>query len=69
MALLKVKQLRSNLRFNTSTNILTVSGSLVASQTDPNAPALVVSGSFNVVDSPNIASGSYNGNAIDGGTF
>jgi len=69
MALLKIKQLRSNLRFNTTTNVLTVSGSLIAAQSNPNYPAFTASGSFNVVDSPNVASGSYNGNAVDGGTF
>ena len=69
MALLKIKQLRSNLSYNTSTNVLGVSGSLEVSQSDPNNPALVASGSFYVVDSPNIASGSYNGEPIDGGTF
>ena len=69
MALLKLKQLRSNLSYNTGTNVLTVSGSLVANQSNPNYPAMTVSGSFNVVDSPNIASGSYEGNAVDGGTF
>lgn len=69
MALLKLKQLHSNLRYNESTNVLTVSGSLQITQTDPNYPALVSSGSFYVVDSPGVASGSYNGEAIDGGTF
>ena len=69
MALLKLKQLRSNLKYNTGTNVLTVSGSLVTEQSDPLYPAMTVSGSFNVVDSPNVASGSYEGNAIDGGTF
>ncbi len=69
MALLKLKQLRSNLSFNPTTNVLTVSGSLDIKQTNPIYSALTVSGSFNVVDSPNVASGSYNGNAIDGGTF
>ena len=69
MALIKIKQLRSNLSYNTSTNILSVSGSLQITQTSPNYPALASSGSFNVVDSPNVASGSYNGEPIDGGTF
>jgi hypothetical protein len=69
MALLKIKQLRSNLRYTESTNVLYVSGSLEISQTDPNNPALVSSGSFYVVDSPGISSGSYNGEPIDGGTF
>jgi hypothetical protein len=69
MALLKIKQLRSNLSYNETTNVLGISGSLEISQTDPNNPALAVSGAFYVVDSPNIASGSYNGEPIDGGTF
>ena len=69
MALLKIKQLRSNLRYNESTNLLSVSGSLEISQSNPNIPSLAVSGAFYVVDSPNIASGSYNGEPIDGGTF
>lgn len=69
MALIKLKQLRSNLIYDESNNILNVSGSLQITQTDPNNPALVSSGSFWVVDSPNVASGSYNGEPIDGGTF
>lgn len=69
MALLKIKQLRSNLSYNTTTNVLRVSGSLQTAQTNPNNPSLVVSGSFYVEDSPNVASGSYNGKPIDGGTF
>jgi hypothetical protein len=69
MALLKIKQLRSNLRYNTTTNVLSVSGSLETKQTDPNIPSLAVSGAFYVVDSPNVVSGSYNGEPIDGGTF
>jgi len=69
MALLKIKQLRSNLSYNTTTNILRVSGSLQTAQTNSSNPSLVVSGSFYVVDSPNVASGSYNGEPIDGGTF
>jgi hypothetical protein len=69
MALVKIKQLRSNLIYDESNNILNVSGSLQITQTDSNNPALVSSGSFWVVDSPNVASGSYNGEPIDGGTF
>jgi hypothetical protein len=69
MALLKIKQLRSNLSYNEITNVLDISGSLEISQSNPNNPALAVSGAFYVVDSPNIASGSYNGEPIDGGTF
>jgi hypothetical protein len=69
MALLKIKQLRSNLSYNPTTNILGVDGALEITQTNPNNPSLAVSGSFYVVDSPNVASGSYNGEPIDGGTF
>jgi hypothetical protein len=36
MALLKLKQFRSNLSYNTGTNVLTVSGSLVSIQSNPN---------------------------------
>jgi hypothetical protein len=69
MALLKLKQLRSNLSYNEITNVLDISGSLEISQSNPNNPALVASGSFYVVNSPGVASGSYNGEPIDGGTF
>ena len=55
MALLKIKQLRSNLSYNTTTNVLRVSGSLQTAQTNSSNPSL--------------ASGSYNGEPIDGGTF
>jgi hypothetical protein len=46
-----------------------VSGSATVIQTNPTVPSLRVSGSFYVVDSPGVESGSYNGNAIDGGTY
>ena len=69
MALLKIKQLRSNLSYNETTNVLGISGSLEISQTDPNNPALAVSGAFYVFDWPNIETGSYNCEPIDGGTF
>jgi hypothetical protein len=69
MALLKIKQLRSNLRYDPITNVMGVDGSLEINQTDPNNPALAVSGAFFVVDSPGVASGSYNGEPIDGGSF
>ena len=69
MALLKLKQLKSNLRYNAGTNVLSVSGSLVTTQSDPYIPAITVSGSLNVVDSPGIASGSLNIDQIDGGTY
>ena len=69
MALIRLEQLRSNLSYDTGSNVLSVSGSLDITQTNSVYPALVTSGSFYVVDSPGVASGSYNGNAIDGGTF
>jgi hypothetical protein len=46
-----------------------ISGSATVIQTNPTVPSLRVSGSFYVVDSPGVESGSYNGNAIDGGTY
>ena len=69
MARIRLEQLRANLSYNTGSNVLSVSGSLNVIQTNSSYPALTNSGSFYVVDSPNVASGSYNGNAIDGGTF
>jgi hypothetical protein len=69
MARIRLEQLRSNLSYNTGSNVLSVSGSLNVIQTNPTYSALTTSGSFYVVDSPGVASGSYNGNAIDGGTF
>ena len=69
MALIRLEQILSNLSYNTGSNQLKVSGSLNITQTNPLYPALTNSGSFYVVDSPNVASGSYNGNTIDGGTF
>jgi hypothetical protein len=69
MARIRLEQLRSNLSYNTGSNVLSVSGSLNVIQTNPIYSALTTSGSFYVVDSPGVASGSYNGNAIDGGTF
>jgi hypothetical protein len=69
MALVRLEQILSNLSYTSGSNILTVSGSLNAKQTNPTYPSLTVSGSFYVVDSPGVESGSYNGNSIDGGTF
>jgi hypothetical protein len=69
MALIRLEQILSNLTYNSGSNILTVSGSLNTRQTNPARPSLTVSGSFHVVDSPGVESGSYNGNSIDGGTF
>jgi hypothetical protein len=69
MALIRLEQLQANLRYNTGSNVLSVSGSLNITQTNPSYPGLINSGSFYVVDSINVESGSYNGNSIDGGTF
>jgi hypothetical protein len=69
MALIRLEQILSNLRYNTGSNVLSVSGSLNITQTNPSYPGLINSGSFYVVDSTNVESGSYNGNPIDGGTF
>ncbi len=73
MARVTLDQIEVPLRVSGSqliaTGSLVVSGSTTVIQTSPNTPSLTVSGAFYVVDSPNVASGSYNGNAIDGGTF
>ena len=69
MAKIRLEQILSNLSYNTGSNVLHVSGALDITQTDPLYPALTNSGSFYVVDSLGVESGSYNGNAIDGGTF
>ena len=69
MARIRLEQILSNLSYDTGSNVLQISGALDITQTDPLYPALTNSGSFYVVDSPGVASGSYNGNAIDGGTF
>jgi hypothetical protein len=69
MAQIRLEQILSNLSYNTGSNVLHVSGALDITQTDPLYPALTNSGSFYVVDSPGVESGSYNGNAIDGGTY
>ena len=69
MAQIRLEQLRSNLHYDTGSNILFVSGALNITQTNPSYPGLIDSGSFYVVDSTNVESGSYNGNPIDGGTF
>ena len=69
MALIRLEQILSNLSYNTGSNVLHVSGALDITQTDPTYPALTNSGSLYVVDSLNVESGSYNGNAIDGGSY
>jgi len=60
MARIKLKQLNSSLSYNTSTNVLTVSGSLQVKTDNPNVNALAVSGAMFIVDAPNVASASFN---------
>jgi hypothetical protein len=75
MARIKLKQLYSNLSYNTSANELSVSGSLFVLQDNPLKNALNVSGSVFIVDAPNVesasfnTSGSINVDIIDGGTY
>ena len=69
MSLIRLEQILSNLSYDTGSNVLLVSGSLDIKQTSAIYPSLTTSGSFSVINSPNVASGSYNGNPIDGGTF
>jgi hypothetical protein len=60
MARLKFKQINSSISYNTSTNVLTVSGSLQVKTDNPNVDALAVSGAMFIVDAPNVASASFN---------
>lgn len=60
MARLKFKQINSSISYNTSTNVLTVSGSLQVQTDNPNVDALAVSGAMFIVDAPNVASASFN---------
>jgi hypothetical protein len=46
MARLKLKQVISNLKYNTSTSTLTLSGS--------NSPSFIISGSVNIVSTPSL---------------
>jgi len=70
MAQIRLEQMLSNLSYNTGSNVLHVSGSFDITQTNPSNPALVVSGSISIANSPGIASGSITGSGnIDGGTF
>lgn len=73
MARVTLDQIEVPLRVSGSQLIATasfvISGSATVIQTDPIEPSLTVSGSFYVVDSPGVQSGSYNGNAIDGGSY
>ena len=75
MARLKFKQINSSIGYNTSTNVLTVSGSLQVKTDNPNTTSLAVSGAMYVVNNPNIASASFNTSGsinvdiIDGGTY
>ena len=75
MARLKFKQINSSIGYNTSTNVLTVSGSLQIKTDNPNVDALAVSGAMFIVDAPNVASASFNTSGsinvdiLDGGTY
>jgi hypothetical protein len=75
MARLKFKQINSSISYNTSTNELSISGSLSVVQDNSNKNALNVSGSMFIVNAPNIASASFNTSGsinvdiIDGGTY
>jgi len=60
MARLKFKQINSSISYNTSTNVLTVSGSLQVKTNNPNVDALAVSGAMFIVNAPNVASASFN---------
>lgn len=69
-----IDQILVPLRYTGSQLIVTgsdfiVSGSSTFLQTDPNNPAVIVSGSDYIVDSLNVASGSLYGNPLDGGSF
>ena len=75
MARLKFKQINSSISYNTSTNVLTVSGSLQVKTDNPNVDAFAVSGVMFIVDAPNVASASFNTSGsinvdiLDGGTY
>ena len=75
MARLKFKQINRSISYNTSTNVLTVSGSLQVKTDNPNTTAFAVSGAMFIVDAPNVASASFNTSGsinvdiIDGGTY
>ena len=60
MARLKFKQINSSISYNTSTNVLTVSGSLQVKTDNPNVDALAVSGAVFIVNASNVASASFN---------
>jgi hypothetical protein len=69
MARIRLEQIKSNLTYDSINNILLMSGSLNATQTNPDIPVMIASGSLTVVDSLNVASGSLNISIIDGGTY
>jgi hypothetical protein len=75
MSRIKLKQINSSLSYNTSTNELSVSGSLSVKQDNPNKNALNVSGSMFIVNATNVASASFNTSGsinvdiIDGGSY
>ena len=75
MSRIKLKQINSSISYNTSTNSLSVSGSLSVVQDNPNKNALNVSGSMFIVNATNVASASFNTSGsinvdiIDGGSY
>jgi hypothetical protein len=75
MSRIKLKQINSSLSYNTSTNELSISGSLSVKQDNPNKNALNVSGSMFIVNATNVASASFNTSGsinvdiIDGGSY
>jgi len=75
MARVKIKQLYSNISYNSTNNNLTISGSLTMSgsatfiQVTGSLPAIASSGSLYIIDSINSITGSLEGNPVDGGSF
>jgi hypothetical protein len=75
MARVRLKQLYSNLSYNSASNTLIASGSLTVTgsatflQTTGSVPAIVSSGSLYIVNSINSITGSLEGNLINGGSF
>ena len=60
MARLKFKQINSSIYYDSGSNILLVSGAVRIEQTDTGSVGLAVSGAMFIVDSPNVASASFN---------
>ena len=75
MARLKFKQIYSSISYDSGSNTLSVSGSVQVKTDNPNKPAMAVSGAFDIVDAPNVASASFNTSGsinvdiIDAGTY